>query len=53
MVHLEMSYLIHSKFPIMIVPDILPPVPLQGLEFSDEFCDSHSLLLEVRIVLKT
>ena len=27
MVHLEMSYLTHSKFPIMIIPDILPPVP--------------------------
>ena len=52
MVHLEMSYLTHSKFPIMIIPDILPPIPLQGLEIFDEFCDSHSLLLEVRIVLK-
>ena len=52
MVHLEMSYLTHSKFPVMIIPDILPPVPLQGLETSDEFCDSHSLLPEVRIVLK-
>ena len=27
MVHLEMSYLTHSKFPIMIIPDILPLVP--------------------------
>ena len=52
MVHLEMNYLTHSKFHIMIIPDILPPVPLQGLEISDEFCDSHSLLLEIRIVLK-
>ena len=52
MVHLEMSYLTHSKFLIMIIPDILSPVPLQGLEISDEFCDSHLLLSEVRIVLR-
>ena len=50
MVHLEMSYLTHSKFPIMIISDVLPPVPLQGSEISDESCDSHSLLLEIRII---
>ena len=50
MVHLEMSYLTHSKFPTMIIPDILSPCSVQGLEFSDELCDSHSLLPEIRII---
>ena len=47
MVHLEMSYLTHSKFSTTMVPDILPLFRAR-LGFSDGFCILNSLLPEIR-----